>query len=160
MYFWRDTGFAGTKLWLLHAGFGVIALSKAEGVWNVKHPLLDNVRRCSAEPEEAAKFFAIVLFPGAERASAFAAPRMPYLKKLRRELTDYNNCNPHKTRESTLHLAMPLTTALPFLLTLPVSFVTSSRPDLPSSNPSILPTPLTPPNPPCCCRPHLLAYAG
>ena len=89
--------------------FEFIALSKAEGVWNVKHPLLDKVRRCSAEPEEAAKFFAIVLFPGAERASAFVAQRMPYLKKLRRELTDYNNCNPFKTCESTLYMAVPHT---------------------------------------------------
>ena len=39
-------------------------LSGVLGRSNVKHPLLDKVRRCSAEPEEAAKFFGMVLFPG------------------------------------------------------------------------------------------------
>ena len=106
-------------------GLEFTALSKAKGVWNVKHPVLDKVRRCSAEPEEAAKFFAMVLFPGIKRPSAFVAQRMPYLKKLRQELTDYNNSNPHQTGKPTCIWPCLSPPACPLLVTLPVSSGTS-----------------------------------
>ena len=78
------------------------ALSKVLGRSNVKHPLLDKVRRCSAEPEAAAQFFGMVLFPGVGRASAFVAQRTPYFRSLRQELTEHYERNPPKPCKHSL----------------------------------------------------------
>lgn len=58
------------------------ALVDVDLQFNAKHPLLDKVRRCSAEPEVAAAFFAGLLWPGEERQGALSAQQKPYLKGL------------------------------------------------------------------------------
>ena len=70
-----------------------------EEVYNVKHPLLDKVRRCSAEPEKAAEFFGALLWPGDDRFSAREAQgRLTYLHVLRQDLIKYRKLNPFTTR--------------------------------------------------------------
>ena len=78
------------------------ALPKEAGRANVKHPLLDKVRRCSAQPEEAAEFFALVLFPGVGRLSAYQAQHTHYLKGLRQKLTEHYERNPPEPCETRL----------------------------------------------------------
>lgn len=72
------------------------ALSHAEQVWNVHHPVLDRVRRCSAEPEKAAELFGMLLDPGLERSTALQALNILYLKGLTLELQEHYKQNPLK----------------------------------------------------------------
>ena len=64
----------------------------------MKHPLLDKVRRCSAEPEKAAEFFGALLRPWDDRYSAREAQRVAYLHILRQDLIKYRKLNPFTTR--------------------------------------------------------------
>ena len=69
-----------------------------EGIYNMKHPLLDKVRRCSAEPEKAAEFIGALLWPGDDRFSAREAQGLTYLHVLRQDLIKYRKLNPFTTR--------------------------------------------------------------
>lgn len=92
------------------------ALVKAEGVWNVKHPILDRVRQCSAEPELAAKFFGMILWPGLKRASAFKLQQSAYLRSLKLQLKEHYKHNPLKPRKPYLNpLSFSVTNLLPSL---------------------------------------------
>ena len=84
------------------------ALSHAEKVWNVHHPVLDRVRRCSAEPEKAAELFGMLLDPGLERSTALQALNTLYLKGLTLELQEHykqNPLKPCKPRTSLIYVA-------------------------------------------------------
>lgn len=83
------------------------ALAQAENSWNVKHPVLDRVRRCSAEPEKAAAFFAILLFPGLKRPSAAIAQRSTYLKSLNLQLQEHYKHHPLKPCKPITALVLP-----------------------------------------------------
>lgn len=73
-----------------------VPLVKKQKIYNVQHPLLDKVRACSAEPEIAAAFFGMLLWPGENRVSALRAQQTPYLKdvwEIMREAMKEQNFN-------------------------------------------------------------------
>lgn len=72
------------------------ALFHSEGKWNLQHPVLDRVRRCSAEPEKAAELFGRLLDPGLHRTTAHQALNTPYLKGLNLELQEHYKPHPLK----------------------------------------------------------------
>ena len=92
------------------------ALIKAEGMSNVKHPILDRVRQCSNEPELAADFFLTILWPGLKRPSASKAQQLAYLRSLKLQLKEHYKHNPLKPRKPYLNpLSFSVTNLLPSL---------------------------------------------
>lgn len=58
------------------------AATDCMGKYNIKHPMLDKVRECSAQPEEAASFFGGMLWPVLQQRFNACGLQSGYLEKV------------------------------------------------------------------------------
>ena len=78
------------------------ALSQVQQRLNVDHPLLNKVRSCSDQPEQAAEFFSMMLSPWEDRETAKTAQTVAYLGALQEEMIEQRKKAPIKTSMSIL----------------------------------------------------------
>ena len=79
----------------------VATASKSQRCLPVDHPLLNKVRSCSTQPEQAAEFFAMLLWPWETRHTAKTAQTAPYIRALHDQLVQHR-------REAHLKTSMPI----------------------------------------------------